>query len=59
MSYVPGFPEDGTRSTGVWGLRSAGGGLVPQVGLLARAADLGEHERPGGEADDDSEELLH
>jgi hypothetical protein len=59
LSYVPGSLRTVPARRGRWDLRSAVRGLVPQVGVLARAAHLGEDERPGSEADDDSEELLH
>ena len=36
-----------------------GGGLVPEVLLGAGAPDLGEHECPRREGDDDCDDLLH
>ncbi len=52
LSYVP-VVEQITRSRGR--ARSAGGGLVPQVGVRAGGADLGEDQGAGGESDGDGE----
>jgi hypothetical protein len=59
LSYVPVSVRTLPARRERRGVASAGGGLVPEVGLLAGAAHLREHERPGSEADGDSEQLLH
>src|SRR4051794_40645238 len=60
LSYVPVLSEDVTRSGSSRGTPgSVLGGVVPEVILRTRGADLREHERAGRDGNKSCNDLLH